>query len=276
LTVQEKYLRILKQSFIERKMGNVRLIDRTFDILELFLTSGKSDMRLSELAQLTGLDEATVNRIAATLIKRGYLRQQEKRGKYSLGMKFLDYSGIIKRQNRIRDIAMPYLFRLSQLIDETVILSFLNVQNGHLSIHNETIHTSQPLRIVPDEGTQFTFHCTSSGKIFLSAITKSELDNYLNFTELKAYTANTITDVKQLKTHLMMVAKEGISFDDEEHILGARGVSTGIKDSEGKLVAVVSVLGPTIRLTRKHILEIASDIKRCALEISKQMGYKGQ
>lgn len=257
-------------------MSSIRLIDRTFDILEAFVTSNKEDIRLTELAKLTGLNKATVNRIASALVNRGYLRQRKKRGKYTLGVKFLDYSWSIKKRSKIRDIAMPHLLRLSQLLGESVILSILSELNEHVVLQNETIHTRQFLRIVPDEGTQskFGLYSTSAGKIFLSTLTESELESYLNSVELKSFTANTITDISQLKAHLMVVAKEGIGFDDEESIVGARAVSAGIKDDTGKIVAAVVVLGPTIRLTLMRITDILHDIKNCAFDISRDLGFK--
>ena len=77
-------------------------IQKTFAVLELFLST-KDEMSLSELSQLSGINKTTVSRITSTLVKLGYLSQREKRGKYSLGMRFLDFSGFIKTRIKIRD-----------------------------------------------------------------------------------------------------------------------------------------------------------------------------
>ncbi|MBP1706377.1 MAG: IclR family transcriptional regulator [Chloroflexi bacterium] len=248
----------------------MKSLNKAIDVLELFL-NGEDEMRLSELAQLSGLDKATVDRIVTAWASRGYLRQHKARGKYSLGMRFLDFSGLIKKRNTIRNMAMPYMIKLSQLTRESVMLSILD---RNIADYCEMVPASHPLRIVPDEGSSFPLYCTAIGKAFLAAMTEEELENYLHSTELKAYTANTLTEVNQLKTHLMVVAKEGVAFDDEEYFLGIRSVAAGIKDGEGKTLAAIGVLGPTIRLTRRHMLEIVPDVKNCALEISNQLVYR--
>jgi DNA-binding IclR family transcriptional regulator len=255
-------------------LGNIRLVDRIFDVLEVFLKT-RQEMRLSDIADLSGLDKSTVNRIVSALAKRGYIVQHGKRGKYSLGIKFLDFSGIIKMKCIVREIAMPHLIKLSDVTNESVLLSALSEGNGCSVAYCETIHSQQPLRIVPDEGTLFPFYGTSNGKIFLAAMSEEDMEKYLHFTEIKAYTPNTITDISKLKNNIQLVAREGVAFDDEEFILGARGVSSSIRDSQSKVVAAVCVLGPSIRLTYKHMMDIVPDVKECALMISRDLGYKG-
>jgi IclR family KDG regulon transcriptional repressor len=248
----------------------MKSLNKAIDVLELFL-NGEDEMRLSELAQLSGLDKATVDRIISTWAGRGYLRQHKARGKYSLGMRFLDFSGLIKKRNTIRNMAMPFIIKLAQSTQESVMLSILDKNMAH---YCETVPANHPLRIVPDEGSRFPLYCTAIGKAFLADMTEKELETYLSSTDLKAYTNNTLTDINQLKTHLMVVAKDGVAFDDEEYFLGIRSVAAGIKDGEGKTLAAIGVLGPTIRLTRSHMLEIVPDVKNCAQAISNQLIYR--
>lgn len=250
----------------------MKSLNKALNILELFIEIER-DIRLSELAELSGLNKTTVSRLVSVLVKRGYLKQQEKRGKYSLGTKFLDFSGIIKKRSKIRDTAMPYLIKLSQLAKESVILA---VWDGEKAIYSETIHAQYPLRAIPDEGTRIPLYCTGVGKIFLAHMTEAQLERYLDTTPLKPYTTNTITDPELLKTHLKIVAKEGVAYDDEEYYMGVRNVSAAIKDGEGNVVATIGVLGPSIRLSRARMREIAPDVKHIAQQLSGELGYKGK
>lgn len=252
----------------------MKTLDKAINILELFLSPAESpqeEMSLTELARLSGLSKSGVKRTVSILVTRGYLKQREKRGKYSLGTKFLDFSGVIKRRSKIRDKAMPYLLKLAQLTRESVILSILD---GQYAAYNETIPSEHALKIVPDEGTKVPLYCTGVGKIFLASMTEPEVENYIHSTKLEPYTANTITHPDYLKAHIAIIVKEGIAFDDEEFSLGIRSVATGIRDSEGKTVAAVGILGPSVRLSRQRMTEIAPDVKKCAAEISQELGYK--
>lgn len=249
-------------------------LDKALNILELFLSpeeSPQEEISLTELAKLSGFNKSTVKRMVSILVRRGYLKQREKGGKYSLDTKFLDFSGVIKRRSKIRDKAIPYLLKLAQLTRESVILSILD---GQYAAYNETIPSEHALKIVPDEGTKVPLYCTGVGKIFLASMTEPEVENYINSTKLESYTANTITNPDYLKAHIAIITKEGIAFEEEEFVLGIRNVAAGIRNSEGKTVAAVGVLGPSVRLSRQHMTEIAPDVKKCASEISKELGYK--
>ena len=88
------------------------LLDKAFSILDIFLCFDDYEIRLSELARISGLHIATVSRIVSKLADYGYLSQAETRGKYMLGTKFLEFSVIIEKSNIIRRIARPYLLKI--------------------------------------------------------------------------------------------------------------------------------------------------------------------
>jgi len=243
---------------------------KAIDVLEAFLNMDE-EVPLSVIAKESGLDKSTVNRIVYTWVSRGYLSQSEKRGNYSLGTKFLDFSGLKKKRSSIRNIALPHMKKLAENTRETIILSVLN---GHFATNNEVIPSNYPLKIVPDEGSSAPLYCSGAGKILLSNMSKQDIDDYVNTTELKEHSPNTITHPDILRSHLMKVAKEGIAFDDEENIPGVRNVAAGIRNADHKVVAAVGVLGPSTRLTKSKLTEIAPAVMECALEISRDLGYR--
>jgi len=248
-----------------------KVLDKSLDILELFLmTDHPGEFSLTELAELSGLNIATVSRILSILVKRGYLQQPKKRGEYALGMKFLDFTGLIKRRIKLRDVAYPFLVKLSQEVDESVILSSWD---GIQGIHIATVNTSHLLRIVPEEGTRFSLYSTGIGKAILADMTDDELEQYINSHNLKSHTPKTITDIHVLKKHLLKVKRDGVAFDNEEQYQGVKNVASVIRDNEGNASGAVGVLGPSVRLTRNRMEEIVPAVKRCALEISKALGY---
>lgn len=250
----------------------MKSLQKSIDILELFLDN-EVEISLSDLSKLSGFNKSTVNRIASTLVKRGYLKQRDKRGKYSLGMKFLDFSGVIKNRIRVRDVAIPYLMNLSRLVNESVIMA---IWDGREAVITETFHANQALKVVPDEGSTIPLHCTASGKIILANMADEELKRYYNNKSLERHTPNTITALNDLKKHIIVVKQEGIAFDDEEFAVGVRGVSAAIINAEGHVIGSAGVVGPSVRLTRDKMRESIPDVKSCALEISRGVGWKGE
>jgi DNA-binding IclR family transcriptional regulator len=253
-------------------MAQMKSLNKVLDILEVFLDIGDSEIRLSELAQFSKLNKATVYHITSVLVARGYLSQVGRRGKYVLGPKFLNFSAIIKRKDRIKNVAMTHMIRLNQLVGEPVSLS---TWDGDKAIFVDEVHSkySFPLRVVPDPGAIIPLYCTAVGKVFLAGKTERELEDYFNSNNIKAHTPNTITDLSLLKDHLTLVAKDGVAYDDEELYLGVRTMAAGIRDAEEKIVACISIMGPTVRLTREKLRKMAPDVKHCAMAISQDLGY---
>lgn len=249
----------------------MKSLNKTLDILELIMTSPKDEMSLAELTDLSGLKKTTVNRILKALNNRGYLRQLENRGKYSIGGQLIHLSNIIKHKVKIRDIAMPYLVQLSESIEELV--TFINVDN-HRAYVIEEIHPNYPLRIVyPESGGTNPLYSTSEGKLCLASMSEEELDKYLNSVEMIKFTPNTITGAEEIKKHIRQVAQEDIAYDDEEHFKGMRSVAVAIRNTEGKIVHGVVIMGPSARITRPKMKRIARIAHQCALEISRALGY---
>jgi DNA-binding IclR family transcriptional regulator len=259
----------------DMKQQTMKSLTKALDILDLFLDN-EGEMALSQIAKLSGLNKTTVSRIVSTLVKHGYLKQKVKRGKYSVGTIYLGFSGVIKRKLRLRSVVTPYLNKLSQQTHESVIMAY---GDGSEEVFTETFYDASQrnsiLIVLPLEGVRMPLHSSANGKILLADMSDEELEKYFNKRHPKLYTPNTITNINDMRNHLITVRQEGVAFDDEELYFGVRGVAAGIRDSEGKLVGAFAVVAPSVRLTRAGMQELASDVKSCAVEISGELGFRG-
>ncbi|HEY50391.1 MAG TPA: IclR family transcriptional regulator [Dehalococcoidia bacterium] len=250
----------------------MKTIQKALDILELFLDRD-DEIGLAEIASLTGLNVSTAHRIVATLMKRGYLNQRQKRQKYSLSTKLLQFSHVLSKRMKIRDLAFPILDGLNKMVSESVNIAILD-QNE--AVYIEHIESNQNLRMFTQVGNRVPLHSTGVGKVFLAHMNDEQLEDFLNGKPLPSYTKNTITDVDKLKHELIIISEEGVGIDDEEREIGVKCIASPIKNSNGGVVAAISVSGPSARLSNKRVQEIKPLIKSCALEISRAMGYQGE
>jgi len=250
----------------------MKTIGKALDVLESFL--GKdAEIGLSEIARRAGMNISTAHRVAVTLLKRGYLNQRQKRQKYSLSTKLLQFSHVLNQRMKVRDIALPILDGLNKMVGESVNIAILN-QNQVVYI--EHIESNQSLRTFTQVGNRVPLHCTGVGKVFLAHLNGEELEKALNGKGLASYTQNTVTDVKKLKRELTIVQREGVGTDDEEMEIGVRCIASPIKNSNGSVIAAISVSGPSARLSSKRIQEIKPLVRSSALEISRALGYQGE
>jgi IclR family acetate operon transcriptional repressor len=251
----------------------VKSVDKLLDVLEIFWLA-ENEIGLSELARLSGLKRTTAGRIVSVLLERGYIKQSKKRGKYTTGIRSLFLSSHIKHKTTLREIAIPCLVELSEAVKESVTLFDFDSERPYLV---EEIHTKtqSPLRVIPDRAYSLPpLYSSAYGKIFMASKTERELEKYFSSEPLQPYTPNSITDVNHYKDHLKLVSRENLAYDDEECYIGMRNVAVGIKNAEGKVVASVCVMGPSVRLSRARMIEIVPDVKRCAMATSLALGYR--
>jgi IclR family transcriptional regulator, KDG regulon repressor len=248
--------------------ATLKILKKTIDALDLFM-GNDSELALEDISRLTGLNKSTVRRMTISLMECGFLRQHYKRGKYSLGLKFLDYAQAVKKYNPVMDIAENYLIEACQTVNETVSLA---LWDGDMCVICQTIQPRHSLKVTCYEGKMTSLYYSSIGKAILAELPDDELDAYLP-QELTRYTQNTITNIDDLKKHLITVRQQGVAIDDEEGFIGVSGIGAALKSRERKVVGAFTLLGPSIRLTHDRIRECIPVVKNTASRISKALGY---
>jgi DNA-binding IclR family transcriptional regulator len=242
-------------------------------ILEAFV-NGDGELSLSELTEATGLTATTVHRLVSILMKRGYVQQAHKRGKYSLTVKFLQFASFTNARMRIREISYPFMLELRRLAGESVSLT---IWEGNRPLYLDTVPSHHSLQVSPvliqsDD----SLHNTAIGKLLLASFSDADLDRFLADTVFKQETPNTIGDVKELKKQLRDIKKQGFAIDYEEREIGVGNISSPIRDAGGTIVGTIGILGPTARLKLERMIELAPLVKKTALNISGAIGYSGQ
>jgi DNA-binding IclR family transcriptional regulator len=147
----------------------------------------------------------------------------------------------------ILDVASPYLLKLSQLLNETVVLA---IYDGRDAVVTETFHSNNPLRVIPDEGSDLPLHATSLGKIILAGMADEDIDQHFEDKPLTHDTPYTITNLYDLKKEIETIRKEGFALDKEECIPDVSSISASLKSfDKSSIVAAIGIIGPTVRLT---------------------------
>jgi IclR family KDG regulon transcriptional repressor len=228
------------------------------------------EVSLTELSEKLDLPPSTVYRLASTLIDYQLVEQNAITGKYKLGLTALHLAHAVLQQLDFRREAKPSMERLADLTGETVNLSVLD---GDEVVYIEKAEGSCSLRMLSRIGHRAPVHCTGAGKVLLSEMALDEVRAILRRAGLPRLTSNTIVTFKEYLRELEFVRANGYALDKEECEEGASCVAAPIRNHTGKIVASISISGPTIRFEKERLPNLVSYVLDTAYDISAKLGF---
>ncbi len=254
----------------EYKEGAVQSVDRSLIILEE-LARHKDGCGVTTLANVLGLHKSTTHRLLMSLFNRGYVKQDLETNNYSLGTKILFLAGALLESMDLRSIARPYIQELANQTQEIVHLAVLE---GEESVYIDKVESkrSNTIRIYSQIGKRVPLHCTGVGKVLLCDMDFERVKELVKEEDMTYYTPNTITNHKDFEIELKKIKEQGYGFDEIEHEEGIRCIAAPVYDRHGKVIASISIAGPTIYVTKERIPELVEKITNTAKMISYQLG----
>lgn len=252
----------------------MQILQKPFEILEVFIRTQKTELSMSDLIKSSGLSAGIVQRTVPVLLKKGYLTQRKKRGEYSLGSQFYQFCRMLSEKPVIKNIAHSYLQEIAQLSGEASFLAFFQ---GTDILYTDVVRSTEEQTLIVNmhaNSRSQSLHSTAIGKILLAYMTEKEIDHYYDGVKLIRYTENTITNLLKLKKQLIKVKQEEIALNLEEHDIGISGIASPIKDWNGKVIGGICLILPSVRTTPDRLRELKALVKNCSLEISQALGYK--
>ena len=112
----------------------------------------------------------------------------------------------------------------------------------------------------------------------LAYLEPGDVDNILQKAEsegqLQQYTAKTITDKKLIKAELYKIRKQGYAIETEQYLPGIRCIAAPIFNHTEKVIAAISVAGPSTRVNEELSKTIVTNLTRVAKELSARLGYR--
>ena len=244
-------------------------LERAASVLEAITRCGPS--RVADIVTETGLGQSTVSRLLTSLEMLDYVVRDPESGTYRLGLIFLAMAGAaLNEQSVFRHARQPGQHLAASLglgvnvaIRRGGELYYLSNFEGALAPKSFTLM-----------GHRSPLHSTALGKCLLAELSGDERRALLP--DLEPFTVHTIVDHERLDEAVASVHRSGYSTEREELALGRSCVAAPIRNSEGDIVAAISISGPlsALDLTTRES-EIAQRAIEVADSISTAMGYLG-
>ena len=251
-------------------MTTVKSVTKALNILEVFQTN-KSELAFGEIVDALKISKASAYRLISTLVKEGFLKQQKKRGKYSLGIKIFDITESNIHAFKTENTAIPnMLVDLSRLVNESVSFT---VWYGSGIMFNQSFTDSNTFETAPIDLDAQVLHQTCVGKIFLANVSDEDQDRYFRRIFVKNNPDSNY--IQKLKKQLAIIRRKGIALENGGNYFGIACLAAGIKNSEGNTIGAVHIIkraeGP---ITQTLLEKIAPIVQKCALKISIELGYQ--
>jgi DNA-binding IclR family transcriptional regulator len=242
----------------------IRSVEKTMRILDA-VANGDDGISLRDLARQMDMSKGTLHRFLATLRVGGYVDQDPATKRYSLGLRFHQFSQSMLRQNTLLARSRPVMRRLVQRWSETVTVAVLD---GAEVLYVDAQESTDPLRYSVKAGGRAPAYATALGKVLLAGLGDDEVRRRHAGRRLARYTPHTHTSLVALLRAVRHVRHDGYASDDQEFIDGIRCIAVPIRDYTGRTIAALSISGPAFRFTPSGSHELRTALALAAAEIS--------
>ena len=254
-----------------KKEAFVRALDKALGILE-HLSRVPVEIDLATLAKQTGLPKSTLLRLLNTLRSHNFVSQNHYSRRYQLGWALIYLGKAAAQYYNLPAIVHPFLEQVAIETGETASLVVLDKDHA---IYIDQVTSDNLIKGIPSVGSKLALHCTSAGKVLLGGFSRKDFQRFLKTSGLEKKTDKTITKSRALSNEIKKVKRQGYAVDDEETEIGGRCVGAPVFDKEGKMVATISVIGPSTRIKKDLFGKLSIHVRKAAAQASAALGYEG-
>lgn len=244
------------------------VLPRAFALLRL-LADAPQGLNLSAMSTSLEVPKSSLSSTLKALTDQGFL---SRRGTlYFLGGEAYALASTILAGRTIRQIARPYLEQTMELTGETVLLAQLDVDEKYIT-YIDSVESDKSIRFSVPIAARRGIYCSAAGRIFLAHMADRQREAYYRDTQLEKMTDATPTDRLELEKIVEDIRKQGVSITMGVYSADAAGFATPIYNSDGNLVASITIGVPVSRAAREPEKYIEA-ARKAGADISKVLGY---
>ncbi len=249
----------------------IRTFDRGLDVLFAF-GGDRTELGVTDISRRLGLNKATVSRLLRTLARKGVVAENPQTRKYRLTFRLLE---IVTNQLQLIDVRTKSLSYVRRLRDVTEETAGLYVASGFDRTCIALEESPLEVRRTTLLGRARPITSGTTGRVLLAYRPPEEVLGILAAQPPPALTPFSIIDSQAFLIALARVREQGYAVGVDQTTIGISGVAAPVFDHTGRVVAALSVSGPSHRWTMERMLAFAASICAAGLELSRELGYRG-
>lgn len=239
---------------------------KAFAILSLF-SERRTEITAAVVSRELGMNAITAHRFLKTLERTGALVATSK-GVFRLGFLLVDLGDRAVESGGLAQTLQPVLDGITLEMREAAMATVFSADMAVCIAH------TQPPRSLAVEvrvGTRLDAYCTAHGKLWLASLRPAELERYLDTVPLTRLSDHTITNRERLVAELETVREQGWAANENEREEGIRAIAVPVLTRTGRMVAGLSVFGPSFRMTDEVMDTALSRLRQAAGEVERAM-----
>ena len=216
-------------------------------VLEAFDTE-RQRLNATLAAQRTGITRAAARRHLLTLTELGYLESDGSH--YWLSARVLRFAGSFMATSRLPRTLQPTLNRLAQ--QTQAAFSAVVLDGDEVVIVARSAGNAEPVRHLAyglHLGARLPAHATSTGRVLLASLSKTDFSAWLKGRELARITPQTEVSPKAFRALIAQVRADDFCLARDGHELGIHALALPLRDMQGRTLAALNVVGTAAQLS---------------------------
>jgi DNA-binding IclR family transcriptional regulator len=189
---------------------------------------------------------------------------------YTLGLAWLRLADVRRRQVGMRQVALPVMRRLRDVLNETVILS---IRVGSRRVNIDYVESTQAIRRTSQAGFEAPLHIGSAGRVLMSGLNAEELGGYLKSVPLVRFNSEVAVSESAIRSQLDRIRGQGFTVSMREITPDTAAVSAPIHDHTGAVVAALTISCPVDRFTSSLERACITQVTKGADDVSQTLGF---
>ncbi len=245
----------------------IKVLDKAVQVIELLAKSNRK-VRLKDVIEALALNKTTALRLLRALESHN-LAVRDGNGAFALGSRVLWWENCYRRNFELLAIVRPILEKLRDLTSETVTLSILM---GERTVVIDQVVSHHVTSTRFELGSSAPLNAGASGRVILAHLDSEKFKKFLSHSRLERLTQRTITDRKRLERELNKCRAKGFAISRGERFPNTCSVAAPVLGPNRELLGVISVIGPSDRLTSVRLREIAPVLSKESRLLTEQVG----
>ncbi|MFE5323280.1 IclR family transcriptional regulator [Paenibacillus sp. NPDC056579] len=238
-------------------------------LLKLFLDTSSKELGVTDLSKRLGLSKGAVHKLLITLESEGLIRQNPANKLYSLGYTLLELGNKVLKDHNMVEFARPHLLSLASTTKELVCLCVID---GKDAIYVDKIDSQYPIRFDIEVYRRFPLYATSASRSILAFQPKEIIDAVLG-EDLRTFTPYSLKSPGEIEQRLDAIRERGYEVSSNLRNVGVTGIAAPIYDASGQVIASISTIGPSDRMTESQEQWISA-VLETTRNLSAGLGYK--